>query len=203
MHKITTIVSASLFILVMIVVCSCKSSPTTSKPTDLYGPNAITIGPDGNLWFTEVWGNKIGKISPKDGKITEYNVSSATRNMNSGPIDITAGPDGNLWFTGSNKIGKISPKTGKVTEYDIPSANIGTNGIIAGPDGNLWFTDNQGNKIGKMSIKDGKVTDYSVPTADAGLNDIVVGPDGNLWFTESDYLYHSMRDLKKEVFKIA
>src|SRR5260370_40489576 len=31
----------------------------------------ITTGPDGNVWFTEIAGNKIGKITPA-GVITEF-----------------------------------------------------------------------------------------------------------------------------------
>jgi virginiamycin B lyase len=38
-------------------------------------PFAITIGTDGNLWFTEV-GYDVGKISPKTGKIIEYPVTN-------------------------------------------------------------------------------------------------------------------------------
>jgi streptogramin lyase len=32
-------------------------------PTAAAEPHGITLGPDGNLWFTESLGNKIGKIS--------------------------------------------------------------------------------------------------------------------------------------------
>jgi len=32
-------------------------------PTAKSGPNGITAGPDGNLWFTEEAGNKIGQIT--------------------------------------------------------------------------------------------------------------------------------------------
>jgi len=55
----------------------------------------LFAGPDGNLWFTEIEGNKIGKISPVTGVITEYSVSTELV----GPVGITAGPDGNIWFT--------------------------------------------------------------------------------------------------------
>ncbi len=55
---------------------------------------AITAGPDGNLWFTERNGNKIGRITT-GGVITEFTHS----HRNSRPYDITTGPDGNLWFT--------------------------------------------------------------------------------------------------------
>jgi len=91
------------------------------------------------MWFTEYTGNKIGKISPATGTITEYDVPTAM----AGPNGIAAGPDGNLWFTEyqGNNIGKITPATGVITEYAIPGSNYGniTNGITAGSDGNMWF----------------------------------------------------------------
>ena len=108
----------------------------------LYG---ITKGPDGNLWFTEpnINGDKIGKISPKNGKVTKYNLASNSV----GSDGICAGPDGNVWFTDGNQIGKISPKNGKITEYSVPDG--GASDITAGPNGNLWFTDGYTNQIGK------------------------------------------------------
>jgi streptogramin lyase len=35
-------------------------------PTSLSFPKLITAGPDGNLWFTEFGGFKIGRITPSD-----------------------------------------------------------------------------------------------------------------------------------------
>jgi len=68
-------------------------------------PRRITVGPDGNLWFTETNFNKIGRITPAGG-ITEFTIPTAS----SFPFGITAGPDGNLWFTEAdgNKIGRDS-----------------------------------------------------------------------------------------------
>jgi virginiamycin B lyase len=79
----------------------------------------IAAGPDGSLWFTEQNADKIGKISPSSGTVTEYVIPIAKV----APNEIAAGPDGNLWFsqTGVSKIGKISPVTGKITEYNIPN----------------------------------------------------------------------------------
>jgi len=63
------------------------------------------VGPDGNIWFTERSGNKIGRITTS-GVVTEYSsgMSSTTK-----PIGITTGPDGNLWFAeaSGNKIAKF------------------------------------------------------------------------------------------------
>ena len=142
-------------------------------------PLGITAGPDGNLWFTENTGNKIGRISPS-GTITEFPVPTA----DSGLQGITVGPGGNLWFTEqkSNQIGRISP-SGTITEYPIPTASGAPFGIAAGPDGNLWFTEGSGNQIGRISPS-GTITEYPIPTADSGPNGITAGPGGNLWFTE-------------------
>jgi streptogramin lyase len=135
------------------------------------GPVGITLGPDGNLWFTEDQANKIGKITT-GGVVTEYAAAGQ-------PNGITLGPDGNLWFTETNKIGKITTG-GVVTEY---AAAGRPNGITAGPDGNLWFTEIAADKIGKITTS-GVITEYPVPTGSSGPEDITAGPDGNLWFTE-------------------
>jgi virginiamycin B lyase len=81
-----------------------KEFPT---PTANSGPDGITIGLDGNLWFTEAGANQIGRIT-RMGKVTEFGIPTA----NSQPFGITIGIDGNLWFTESNvsKIGRITTR---------------------------------------------------------------------------------------------
>jgi virginiamycin B lyase len=98
-------------------------------PTRLGTPFGIVGGADGALWFTEAFGNKIGRIAT-DGAITEYPVPTAK----SFPSGIAAGPDGALWFTesGGNKIGRIATG-GAFTEYAIATAASGPSGITTGP----------------------------------------------------------------------
>src|SRR3989338_9236223 len=90
-----------------------------SIPTTESSPVGITVGPDGNYWFTEQGhnANKIGRITP-DGKITEFPIPT----NDSGPFSITSGPDGNLWFTEAyaNRIGRITT-SGEITEFVIPT----------------------------------------------------------------------------------
>ena len=145
-------------------------------------PRGIAAGPDGNMWFAEIGGNRIGKITPS-GVVTEY---SAGISPGSQPYGIAAGPDGNMWFTEINgdRIGKITP-SGVVTEY---SAGISPGsrpyGVAAGPDGNMWFTEISGNRIGKITPS-GVVTEYSAGiSSGSGPSGIAAGPDGNMWFAE-------------------
>jgi virginiamycin B lyase len=121
-------------------------------PTADSGPRHIAAGPDGALWFTEFFGNKIGRITAA-GSITEFPLPSPFR----GPFGITAGPDGALWFTesglpGGNKIGRLTT-AGSLSEFLIPTPDSSPAGIAAGPDGALWFTELLANKIGRAALE--------------------------------------------------
>ena len=155
-------------------------------PTVHAGPNGITVGPDGNLWFTERLANQIGMINASTDAITEFPLPTA----NAGPAGIVAGPDGNLWFTegDANNVGMINPTTHGISEFSLPSTTVGPAGITAGPDGNLWFVVENRNlnasSIGMINPTTRAITEFAVPTVEAGPSGITVGPDNNIWFTE-------------------
>jgi len=147
-----------------------------SLPTSNGSPFSMALGPDGNVWFTEVGGNQIGRITPSEA-ITEFAASGS-------PGGITAGPDGALWYTeiSGNKIGRIMP-SGATAEFAIPTANAFSHEITTGPDGALWFAEAGVDQIGRITTS-GSVTEYALPAAGSTPFDITLGPDGNLWFTE-------------------
>lgn len=58
------------------------------------GPVSITTGPDGNMWFVEYFGSRVGKITTS-GVITEFQALAPLVV----PDGISVGPDHNLWFT--------------------------------------------------------------------------------------------------------
>ncbi len=150
-------------------------------PTPASFPYGITAGPDGNIWFTESAGNKIGRITTT-GSFTEFTIPTTV----SQPRDITAGPDGNIWFTelAGNKIGRITT-TGSFIESTIPTALSSPDGITGGPDGNVWFTESGSgsNKIGRITPA-GVITEFPTPTTPSQPSGIAAGSDGNLWFVE-------------------
>ena len=143
-------------------------------------PYQITVGPDGNLWFTEWFADKIGRITPS-GTISQFQIPTAL----SHPYGITAGPDGNLWFTEehADKIGRITP-SGAITEFQVPTVGGYPYGITKGPDGNIWFTEAFTSKIGRITPS-GVITEFPTPTLDSHPSSgITTGREGNLWFTE-------------------
>lgn len=151
-------------------------------PTANSNPISIVAGSDGNLWFTEILGNKIGMINPTTHAATDFPLPTANAN----PYWIAAGPDGNLWFTelAGNKIGTINPTTHVITEFALPTAGANLQTIAAGPDGNMWFTEQGANKIGMINPTSHAIAEFAVPTANAYVFGITAGADGNVWFTE-------------------
>ena len=159
--------------------------PTTVPPLFPGGPTSsspagITAGPDGNLWFTEFFGNNIGKITPA-GEITEFTIPTGAPGLGttSGASSVAAGPDGNLWFTefSGNKIGQITP-AGIITEFDVPTAGSSPSGIATGPDGRVWFTEYYGNKIGRITLLGAPtpINTTGSPTPTPSPVQVLVGP---------------------------
>ena len=144
------------------------------------GPEGIVTGPDGNLWFCEESGNRIGKMSPSGVLIDEFPLPTPF----SSPETIVAGPDGNLWFTmwTANAIGRITTD-GVITEFPTLTPNSQPEGIAVGPDGNIWFSEAQVSKIGRMTT-DGNMTEFNLPNSLSRPEGITAGPDGNLWFVQ-------------------
>src|SRR6266852_2000739 len=155
--------------------------PQLSEKDCASGPQGITIGPDGALWFTDS-ADKIGHITTQ-GQITEFALSTWAH-----PTGITTGPDGALWFTESNldKIGRITTQ-GRITEFALPTfvsyPEKFPAQIIAGPDGALWFTEPELNQIGRITTQ-GQVSEFALPISRMGPAEITAGPDGALWFTQ-------------------
>ena len=188
---LTTRLAAIRFLAAGLIFALCAAAPAGALtvndfpvPVQYSGPQGITVGPDGNIWFTEYAANKIGRITPA-GVITEFPIPTA----NSGPWGIAAGPDGNLWFTErlGHNVGRITP-TGLVTEFPGPAYLL--NSIAASADGNLWFTF-EGSTICRIT-PGGSITEFPVPTAGAECVGITAGPDGNLWFAEENFLDDSL-----------
>ncbi len=166
------------------------SEPTvtifTAGITPGSGPNAMTRGPDGAMWFTEYHGDKIGRVSA-DGNVTEYPSGGET---GANPSGITTGPDGDIWFSvyGAGAIGQVDPATGELLgEYKIPNGGSShPDGIISGPGGDLWFAEQGEGEIGRIDPGTHVIEQFAVDGAtnkEIEPASLATGPEGDIWFT--------------------
>ena len=106
-----------------------------SPPTASSTPYGLAVDSSGNIWFTEISGNKIGKLTPPS-TFQEFSVPTA----NAAPYGLTIDASGNLWFTerDADKIGKLNPSNGQISEYPVTS-DSGPREVAIDPWGNIWF----------------------------------------------------------------
>jgi virginiamycin B lyase len=177
-----------------------------SSATAAPGLDGITFGNDGNLWFTEVGLNQIGRLVPSPSApcgwsnfFNEYplpagNVLGQTGGGNAETAaDSLTSAAGDLYFTepGANAIGIMYegptlPGTHFVGQVRIPGA--APLGITQVGGKTLWFTEGGGaDKIG--SIPAGafppKVTEYPLPSSISGPWSITADAAGDVWFTDN------------------
>jgi virginiamycin B lyase len=177
--SIVSVLAVSSFIVPWFASPANASTPvvTNYPATGTNSPVGIAAGSDGALWFANVFGSSIGRMTT-GGTFTNNYTGAAISN----PFGIVAGPDGALWFANANgTIGRIT--TGGVsTSYTTGLKSAGLTEIAVGSDGALWFA-NGGSpgSIGRMTTG-GAFTNYT-GTGISSPFGITAGPDGALWFT--------------------
>ena len=163
-------------------------------PTDNSQPRHITVGSDGNLWFTEgneiftpnadpetggTFHNNIGRITPA-GDITEFRVDGCQCFLN----DIVQGPNNILYYTTNNQgLGRITTSGEVLPTVEPGNSNALGNGVAAHGD-TIWYTDFNNNSLWRYNVSAGDFTQFVVPTPGASPFDVAVAPDGTVWFTE-------------------
>ena len=151
------------------------------------GPTGITVGSDGNIWFSESGAGAIGVLSTSNPTTNIQNYSQGLL-PDAHPFGITSVPGGNIWFTDehNNAIGWINPSSpNSITEILVSSSLVGIQNfgsqIIAGPGGNLYFTESSA--IGIYNPSANQWSQVSLPSGQEPFG-IAVGPDNqSIWYT--------------------
>jgi virginiamycin B lyase len=163
-------------------ISSDHSVRTFALPHAHSGPGDITRGTDGAMWFTEYFGERLGRIT-SSGKITEYPlpVRAGGEETPVQPVGgIAAGTEGDIWFGTIEGIGLLEPSSGKVTLFYRHRA---AEAMAAAPGGGVWFADGP-NRIGRLT-RSGKITDIHLPSGTGTVRSLAVGSDGSVWYTAS------------------
>src|SRR5438477_6675637 len=74
-------------------------------------------GPDGNIYVTVMFGNKIARFDTKAKTFKEWDLPEGAR-----PHGLLVDREGQVWYTGNGNgtIGHLDPRTGKGVEHKTP-----------------------------------------------------------------------------------
>ncbi|HSE98519.1 MAG TPA: carboxypeptidase regulatory-like domain-containing protein [Blastocatellia bacterium] len=149
-------------------------------------PHTATLDARGDVWFTEAYLSRIGRLEVATGRFKIWDVPTP----NSIPHGIVVDKKGKVWFTErlqfepANKIARFDPDTEKFTEYALPRNVSGPHTPIFDSKGMLWITEYEGNRIARFDPETEKFTEYDVPTKDARPYGIDIDKDGVIWIAE-------------------
>ncbi len=121
--------------------------PTLGSSGNHYSqlPYRLTVGSDGNIWFTEFAGGNICQLNIKGANFVATNISTTgfiteyfTPTGSSRPTGITTGPDQNIWFLEyANQVGRFLVPTLTITvntnsQYVLTWPSAATDYILQG-----------------------------------------------------------------------
>lgn len=155
-------------------------------------PSGMEFLPDGNLWFSEVVGNSMVKLDPKDGSMTEYpfpwtNIS-VLDNLPAGirvTIDVSGNRDRGAWFTsvGLNAIGRFDIDTHEYSLYPLPNPLSAPLIMQPGPGNTMVFSEILGNRVGTIDVTTKEIKEYEIPTPLSLVQGVAIDPEGLIWWT--------------------
>jgi streptogramin lyase len=151
-------------------------------PESILGVGDLTLGPEGNMWFTEPAANRIERAAP-GGTPAGFTLP----NPGSRPTGIvTVGSS--VWATleGIGRFEEINPASAMGTEYTLPTG-WRPSALALGSDKALWAVNAAAPEVARKPPRESTIT-YPPPNSSrsAKYSDIVTGPDGNLWIGQSD-----------------
>jgi sugar lactone lactonase YvrE len=150
-------------------------------PSRLSGSNGMTIGPDGRLYVTQVFGSQVTAIDIESG---EHELFSPLGGGIVGPDDAIFGADGTFYAT-EPLIGRVSARspdgTYRVVRDDLPGAN----GITMDHAGQRLFVDEfrPGGRLMELDPSGAGQPDFLMEDLN-GPNALAMGPDGRLYFPQ-------------------
>jgi virginiamycin B lyase len=142
-------------------------------------PIYIAPGPGCAMYFTELTGNRIGRVST-GAPVREYPIPTP----DSRPIAVLAGTGDDVWFTeeaGAAYAG-LDVRDGTIREFrsEVPGAKLAA--LAFDCTGTMWVQYNTPDLIDR--IGPGHVArHFPIGVTGAVQHRIIAGPDGRMWFT--------------------
>ena len=160
-------------------------SKTLTLPS---APNDIALDTQGNIWFTELNADALGRLDPRNGNIRQYPIAiqKSTRKLN--PYGIAVDLRGMIWFTqtSNTRIGRLDPASGHISFFAMHGLDTPLMEIASDTHGIIWATSFANGLLLRLDPQTGAFTPYFAPftgNSAGGLYGLTITPPGEVWIT--------------------
>ena len=154
-------------------------------------PMQVVRGPDGAVWFSELYGHRIGRIQPDNGLVTEY----PSPNNDTAPLGIAFDLNGTLWismvsFNESvpSTLATLDPGKGVYHYFEMPTPISQPAGIAIDKSGKVWFAEHGPSLLGRYDPATGQLNEMATSRKSGAATTLpywlVEDAAGDIWFNE-------------------
>jgi virginiamycin B lyase len=166
-------------------------------------PHDVIVN-QGVAWYSNFGEQTFGRLDPKTGKVTEFQVPVHKQGWPTGMLGLRADQAGNMWIgmMYQGAIAKFDPKTDKLEVFDLPpemnkdQAQVNmVRAESAGVDGKVWTQNNGFAAVHRFDLASGAFETIA-PFKNAGVGenhniyDVIPDSKNNVYFTDiaADYI---------------
>jgi streptogramin lyase len=159
----------------------------TRQPHDVY------VDRDGIVWYISFGEQVLGRLDPKTGKVTEFEVPTLKPRSPKGELALRPDEDGNLWVAMmyQGAVGKFDKKTEKFQTWSLPAELnkdytqiTEVNATRSKVDGKVWIDDSGTYTLYRLDPVTGKFETFKpFPDPSPNVYDISPDPQNNVYFT--------------------
>jgi len=156
-------------------------------------PHDVIVDSQGVAWYASFGEMILGKLDPKTGKVTDYQVPLLKPNLPTGSLAVRFDEDENIWlgmqFQGG--VAKFDKKTEKFQTWSLPPELNGEHVQVnqVSPehhkvDGKIWLQDAGTYTVLRLDEKSGKFEvfePFKIPRPN--IYDVISDPQNNVYFT--------------------
>lgn len=155
-------------------------------PTPSAGPGRLDIDAQGNIWFPELYADKLAKLDPRSGEFEEWDLPIKHGTPSFARVD----DEGVVWVSLPMGDHILRFENGVFRKYEIPTSGSMVSTTVTDAEGYIWFTEggwrgsSGGNKVGRLDPRTGKVIEMAIPTPNAQPLGIILDRQGTMWFEQ-------------------
>jgi streptogramin lyase len=158
-------------------------------------PYGIDLGPDGAVWYSKLYDDRIGRFDPRTGALKEWQTPFK------GPRRLAVAKDGVVWIPafGSGLLARFDPKAEHFVTFPIPAVPVGAEAPYAvgvSPTGEVWVTGTQADALYRFDPVYQRFTVYPLPTRVAFMREVEFTSQGEVCTTYSNIPDSHMPDAR-------